>query len=77
MAQVGYGSVDRWIFSDISKPATAIDLKSPVLWMTQADALSEAAISVLKREPNLEHLTIYTKGVCHCQHHAVALMLVA
>lgn len=61
---------------DISKPPTAIDLKSPVLWMTQAHALSEAAISVLKREPNLEHLTIYTKGVCHCQYHAVALMLV-
>ncbi|MGD9729797.1 MAG: hypothetical protein AB7R40_03430 [Nitrospiraceae bacterium] len=61
---------------DISKPPTAIDLKSPVLWMTQAHALSEAVISVLKREPNLEHLTIYTKGVCHCQYHAVALMLV-
>lgn len=61
---------------DISKPPTAADLKSPVLWMTQAHALSEAAISVLKREPDLEHMTIYTKGVCHCQYHAVALMLV-
>jgi len=44
--------------------------------MTHAHALSEAAVSVLKREPNLEHMTIYTKGVCHCQYHAVALMLV-
>lgn len=61
---------------DISKPPTATDLKSPVLWMTHAYALSEAAVSVLKREPNLEHMTIYTKGVCHCQYHAVALMLV-
>ena len=61
---------------DISKPPTAADLKSPVLWMMQAHALSEAAVSVLKREPNLEQMTIYTKGVCHCQYHAVALMLV-
>jgi hypothetical protein len=61
---------------DISKTPTAADLKSPVLWMTQAHALSEAAASVLKREPNLAYMTIYAKGVCHCQHHAVALMLV-
>jgi hypothetical protein len=61
---------------DISKSPTTADLKSPVLWMTQAYALLEAAIGVLKREPDLEHMTIYTKGVCHCQYHAVALMLV-
>jgi hypothetical protein len=61
---------------DISKPPTAIDLKSPTLWLTQAHALSEAAINVLGSEPNLDHLTVYTKGVCHCQYHAVALMLV-
>lgn len=61
---------------DISKPPVAEDLKSPVLWMTQAHALSEAAVNVLRGEPNLDNLTIYTKGVCHCQYHAVALMLV-
>lgn len=61
---------------DISKPPTAIDLKSPILWLTQAHALSEAAVNVLRSEPNLDHLTVYTKGVCHCQYHAVALMLV-
>src|SRR5262249_7768412 len=61
---------------DISAPPTAVDLKSPLLWLTHAHALSEAATSVLRREPNLEHMTIYTKGVCHCQYHAVALMLV-
>ena len=61
---------------DVTRPPTAADLKSPVLWMTQAHALSEAAVSVLRRDPNLEHMTIYTKGVCHCQYHAVALMLV-
>jgi hypothetical protein len=61
---------------DITKPPTPSDLKSPVLWLTQAHALSEAAMSVLKRTPDLEHLTVHTKGVCHCQYHAVALMLV-
>lgn len=61
---------------DISHPPTTADLKSPVLWLTQAHALSEAAVNVLRGQPNLEHLTIHTKGVCHCQYHAVALMLV-
>lgn len=61
---------------DISKPPTAADLKSPVLWLTHAHALSEAAVNVLRGQPNLDHLPIDTKGVCHCQYHAVALMLV-
>jgi len=55
---------------------TASDLKSPLLWLSQGRALSEAAINILRSEPNLDDLTVYTKGVCHCQYHAVALMLV-
>ena len=62
--------------TDIEKPPTSLDLKSPILWLTQAHALSEAAVQVLNGEPNLDHLPIYTKGACHCQYHAVALMLV-
>lgn len=61
---------------DITRAPTPDELKSPVLWMTHAHALSEAAAAVIRCEPNLEHMTIYTKGVCHCQYHAVALMLV-
>jgi len=61
---------------DITKPPSANELKSPILWLTQAHALAKAAVSVLDTEPNLEELTVYTKGVCHCQYHAVALMLV-
>ena len=61
---------------DISKPPTAKDLKSPILWLTQAHALSEAAINVIRNEPNLDCLTIHTKGVCHTQYCAVGLMLV-
>lgn len=61
---------------DISKAPDAADLKSPVLWLAQSHALSEAAMHVLRGEPNLDHLPVYTKGICHCQYHAVALMLV-
>ena len=61
---------------DVSKPPTTTDLKSPVLWFTQAHALSQAAVNVLGEEPDLSNLTIYTRGVCHSQYHAVALMLV-
>lgn len=61
---------------DISKPPAATDLKSPILWMLHARALCEAALNILRSQPNLDDLTIYTKGVCHCQYHAVALMLI-
>ena len=61
---------------DITRTPTARDLKSPVLWLTQAHALSEAAVNVIRNEPNLDHITVFTKGVCHSQYHAVALMLV-
>ncbi len=55
---------------------TSNDLKSPVLWLTQAHALSEAATVVLRGNPNLEHLPVFTKGVCDSQYCAVGLMLV-
>lgn len=61
---------------DPEKPPTSKDLKSPVLWLTHAHALSEAAAIVIRNEPNLAHLTPFTKGVCHSQYFAVGLMLV-
>ncbi len=61
---------------DLLKPPTSQDLKSPVLWLSQAHAMSEAARVVLKGEPNLDHLPIFTKGVCDSQYCAVGLMLV-
>ncbi len=61
---------------DITKPPTAEDLKSPVLWLTHATAMSECARIVIQNEPNIDHLPIYTKGVCHTQYFAVGLMLV-
>jgi hypothetical protein len=61
---------------DITKPPTSEDLKSPLLWLSQAHAMSEAAVAVIGREPNLSHIPLMTKGVCHSQYFAVALMLV-
>lgn len=61
---------------DITKPPTSKDLKSPLLWLSQAHAMSEAAVAVIEFEPNLSHIPDITKGVCHSQYFAVALMLV-
>ena len=61
---------------DITKTPTREDLKSPVLWLSQAHAMSEAARVVIQSTPNLEHLPICIKGVCDCQYCAVGLMLV-
>lgn len=62
--------------TDISKAPTAEDLKSPILWLSQAHAMVQAAIIVLQNEPDFGHLPIYTRGVCDCQYCAVGLMLV-
>jgi hypothetical protein len=61
---------------DVSRPPTSDDLKSPVLWMTQAHALAEAARVVIQSEPQISHLPDGLKGVCDSQYCAVGLMLV-
>jgi len=60
---------------DISKPPTSDDLKSPVLWLSQAHALSQAAINLLKQDPDLSVLPKPIRSCAHSQYHAVALML--
>lgn len=61
---------------DLEKGPSTVDLKSPVLWLTHAHAMSEAARILLKDSPNLEPMPLNLQGICHCQYHAVALMLV-
>lgn len=61
---------------DLSKGPTSKDLKSPVLWLSHAQALSTAAISLIKNPPEFESLPEDMQGIAHCQYHAVALMLV-
>lgn len=60
---------------DISKPATNEDLKNPVLWLSQAHALAEAARVLIENSPNLETMPHTAKGMCDSQYCAVALML--
>jgi hypothetical protein len=59
-----------------SRTPTSDDLKNPVLWLTQAHAMTEAAVILIRNEPNLSHLPYYLKGQCDSQYCAVALMLV-
>ena len=61
---------------DLTKGPTSNDLKSPVLWLSHAHAMAEAARAVLQGTPNLEVMPEPIRGVTHCQYHAVALMLV-
>ena len=61
---------------DVEKGPSSEDLKSPVLWLSHAHAMSEAARVLLDGAPNLDPMPPDIRGVCHCQYHAVALMLV-
>lgn len=61
---------------DLSQPPTSEDLKSPILWLSQAHALSEAAAIVLRGDPSLQTMPDSIKGACDCQYRAVGLMLV-
>lgn len=61
---------------DISKSPTIEDLKNPVLWLSHAYALSEAAVNLVHNPPIFEHMPISIRTICHSQYHAVSLMLV-
>lgn len=61
---------------NISKPPTADDLKNPVLWLSQAHALSEAARVLFENDPKLETMPLPVRGMCDSQYCAVGLMLV-
>ena len=62
--------------TDPEKPATSEDLKSPLLWLLQARALSETAVTVIKGEPAFEAMPEPLKSICDSQYCAVCLMLV-
>lgn len=61
---------------DITKPPTAADLKNPILWLSHAHALSEAAVCLVRQPSNFESMPEGVRTICHSQYHAVALMLV-
>jgi len=60
-----------------ARPApTRTELKNPVLWLTQAHALSEAARTLVMQTPSWESMPVWVRGVCDSQYCAAALMLV-
>ncbi|MBC8774712.1 hypothetical protein [Stenotrophomonas maltophilia] len=61
---------------DISKPPTIADLKNPVLWLSHANALSEAAVQLVRNPPSFDSFPKELRTICHSQYHAVALMIV-
>lgn len=52
------------------------DFKNPILWLSQAHALSQAASIILKSEPELDLLPSSVQSACDSQFCAVDLMLV-
>ena len=61
---------------NLEVPPDSDELKSPVLWMAHAHAMSEAAQIVLRSEPAFDAMPDLMKGVCDSQYCAVGLMLV-
>lgn len=72
----GMLAIKNGFIIDITKPPTAEDLKNPVLWLSQAHALSEAVSCLLHHSPDFNSMPEGVKSICNSQYHAVALMLV-
>lgn len=63
-------------YIDLENPATTEELKNPILWMTQAEAMSQAAILIIKSEPEFDSMPEHLRGICDGQFRASGLMLV-
>ena len=83
---LGYGSLawHKWaLFQtmagfpvDLEKGPSSNDLKSPILWLSHAHAMSKAAATLLQGDPPFDALPDGMRGVSHCQYFGIALMLV-
>lgn len=61
--------------ADPSKPPTSDDLKSPILWLVHAEAMSQAAAVLARHEPTFDNIPVELRGICDSQYCAAALML--
>lgn len=61
---------------DINNPPTVADLKNPILWLSHAHALSEAAACLVRSPQTFGSMLPGIRTICDSQYHAVALMLV-
>lgn len=52
------------------------DLKSPVLWLTQAQALTQAANTLYRAQPSFDVIPVELRAICDSQYCSVVLMLV-
>lgn len=83
---LGYGALawHQWELAQFiatgvgeSRPVPgAKDLKNPILWLTQAHALSLAAQAVFAYEPTWETMPVWVHGTCDSQYCGAGLMLV-
>lgn len=60
---------------DPEQPPSPEDLKDPLLWLAQAQALTDAAITLVKHQPTFEVMPLEFRAICDSQYCAVALML--
>lgn len=82
----GYAALTgyRWAFAQAvggvsdrqADPNASRELKSPVLWLAHAHAMSEAAAAVLKHDPAFDSMPPLVRGLCDGQYCAAGLMLV-
>lgn len=61
---------------DPFQPPTSEDLKSPILWLAQAEAMTQAASALVGYEPAFDNMPVQIRGICDTQYCAVILMLV-
>lgn len=72
----GFLSTSNGFPVNIAADPTSEDLKNPVLWLSHAHALSEAAVCLVRNVPAFADLPTELRTISHSQYHAVALMLV-
>jgi len=61
---------------DPTQPPTSDDLKTPILWLAQAEAMTQAAAVLVRNEPAFDNMPVEIRGICDAQYCAVALMMV-
>ena len=57
-------------------PVQGDELKNPVLWLSQAEALTQAALAIFKTTPTFNAMPIQIRSMCDSQFCAAGLMLV-
>lgn len=83
---LGYGAIawHKWELAQFvatgrdsgAREPSGTDFKNPLLWLTQAHALTEAARTVIAHKPTWESMPVWVRSACDSQYCAAGLMLV-